>query len=215
MFTPLESGLRKSQHMALLASLAGHCLFLVWLVHRPEPVFVAPSSVVKGESGTSVTFLYRPSREGNRPAAAAREKLRLPWKAAVSPEAIQPRRVAETQADEEGSQADAAPLAGSPHGSLLTGAYTGQEVRPALRIAGSEPIVPPAELNGLEGNVIVEVTIDERGNIIEKTVLQGLSPAIDRKVLAALEDWRFLPATRDGVAIPSKEDVHYHFPVRR
>jgi hypothetical protein len=42
-------------------------------------------------------------------------------------------------------------------------------------------------------------------------VVQSLRPAIDAKVLAALESWHFLPATRDGVAIPSKQDVYYHF----
>jgi hypothetical protein len=26
-----------------------------------------------------------------------------------------------------------------------------------------------------------------------------------------LENWRFRPATRDGVAIPSKQDVYFHF----
>jgi hypothetical protein len=31
-------------------------------------------------------------------------------------------------------------------------------------------------------------------------------------VLEALENWRFRPATRNGIAIPSKQDVFYHFP---
>jgi hypothetical protein len=38
-----------------------------------------------------------------------------------------------------------------------------------------------------------------------------MTPAIDQKVLLALETWRFRPATRDGIPIPSKQDVHYHF----
>jgi hypothetical protein len=45
-------------------------------------------------------------------------------------------------------------------------------------------------------------------------VVQSLGPAIDAKVLAALENWRFRPATRDGVPIPSKQDVVYHFKPR-
>jgi TonB family protein len=215
MLGQLDSGLRKSQQVALWLSFASHGVLLAWLLQGPKPVFIAPSSVVKGENGTSLTFFYRPSREGKNPAAVPREKLHLAWKTAVSAKATQPKRAAETLAEEGGSQADAADLAGSPHGSLLTGAYSGQEVRPALRISGSEPVVAFSELNGLEGSVIVEITIDERGNIVRKIVLQSLNPAIDNKVLAALEDWRFLPATRDGVAVPSKEDVYYHFPLRR
>jgi TonB family protein len=75
--------------------------------------------------------------------------------------------------------------------------------------------VDPSELpNGVEGSVVIEVTIDERGNIVRKVVLQSLGPAIDNKVLAALENWHFLPATRYGVPIPSKQDVSYHFKPR-
>jgi len=45
-------------------------------------------------------------------------------------------------------------------------------------------------------------------------VVQSLGPAIDGKVLAALENWHFHPATRDGVPIASKQDVVYHFKPR-
>jgi protein TonB len=58
------------------------------------------------------------------------------------------------------------------------------------------------------------VTIDDKGNITDKKVVESLTPAIDAKVLAALENWRFLPATRNGIAIPSKQDVYYHFRAR-
>ena len=108
------------------------------------------------------------------------------------------------------------PPAGSLYGSLAYGESDGSEVRPAIRVSGSEPAVNEFDLAGLkEGNIIVEVTIDERGNITQKMVLQSLNPAIDQKVLAALEDWHFLPALRDGDAISSKQDVYYHFPIHR
>ena len=102
--------------------------------------------------------------------------------------------------------------AGSPLGTVLEGPLTGEEVRPALPVVSPDPVVPAAELNGLQGDVVVEVTIDEQGNIVRKTVIQSLAPSIDGKVLEALENWRFRPATRNGIAIPSKQDVFYHFP---
>jgi len=61
---------------------------------------------------------------------------------------------------------------------------------------------------------VIEITIDESGNIVNRVVVQSLGPAIDGKVLAALENWHFRPATRDGVPIPSKQDVVYHFKPR-
>jgi TonB family protein len=102
------------------------------------------------------------------------------------------------------------PPAGTPYGSQ--GSAFGDEVRPALPINAYEPVVDPNELPGhVEGSIVVEITIDDRGNIVQKTVLQSLGAAIDNKVLAALENWHFRPATRNGVAIPSKQDVYYHF----
>jgi TonB family protein len=79
----------------------------------------------------------------------------------------------------------------------------------------SEPHVNLDDLRGIaEGNVVIEITIDESGGIVNKTVVQSMGPAIDAQVLAALENWRFRPATRDGVPIPSKQDVVYHFKPR-
>lgn len=110
----------------------------------------------------------------------------------------------------------ATPAVGSPYGSLTYGAVSGLEVRPAVRVFGSEPILDTDDLAGIsEGNEIIELTIDAQGSIVDKSVIQSLSPAVDMRVLTALADWRFRPATRDGVAIPSKQDVYYHFPIRR
>jgi protein TonB len=85
-------------------------------------------------------------------------------------------------------------------------------VRPALPVVYPDPVVGSADLVDTgEGDVIVEITIDERGKIVQKIVIRSMSPAIDTKVLAALENWQFRPATRNGAAIPSKQDVVYHF----
>ena len=99
-----------------------------------------------------------------------------------------------------------------PYGTLASGPAFGDEILPALPITAIDPVVYPGDLAGhSEGSVIVEVTIDDKGNIVQKVVLQSLGPLIDNKVLAALESWHFRPATRNGVAIPSKQDVYYHF----
>ena len=64
----------------------------------------------------------------------------------------------------------------------------------------------------MQGDIIVEVTIDEQGNVTAMRILQSLNQDIDEKVLATLRDWRFRPASMDGVAISSRQDVHFHFP---
>jgi TonB family protein len=104
--------------------------------------------------------------------------------------------------------------AGPSYGTLNGGPALGDEIRIALPSATSDPMVYPWELPDSEGKVVVEITIDERGEIVRKTVLQSLGPKIDEKVLAALENWHFHPATRNGVAIPSKQDAVFAFRAR-
>jgi TonB family protein len=101
--------------------------------------------------------------------------------------------------------------AGSSTGSAFDSS-SDDEIRVALPVTSSDPFVDKDELGGKQGDVIVEITIDDKGNIIAKQIVESFSPAIDNKVLAALQNWHFLPATRNGVPIFSKQDVHYHFP---
>jgi protein TonB len=66
--------------------------------------------------------------------------------------------------------------------------------------------------SGVQGNVIVEVTIDVQGIVTETRVLQGLGHGIEEKCVAAVRNWRFRPAMMDGRPIPSQQDVYFHFP---
>ena len=70
---------------------------------------------------------------------------------------------------------------------------------------------------GAQGDARISHTIDAPDRVWLKQNDEGADEAleiesIDGKVLEALENWRFRPATRNGVAIPSKQDVFYHFP---
>jgi TonB family protein len=185
---------------------------------------------MRGENGVSVTRIYLPAElttagtsespdaRSAAPSTGSKARKRLTWdRAAEGKKMDRPPHFGDSDVESErnlAARANPAPLAGSAFGSLAYGNTSGQEVRPAIRVAGSEPV-----LSGLpdvhEGNEIVELTIDEQGNIVQKVVMQSLGPAVDNAILAALQDWRFRPATRDGVVIPSKQDVYYHFPLRR
>jgi hypothetical protein len=45
-------------------------------------------------------------------------------------------------------------------------------------------------------------------------VLQSMGSRLDEKVLIALENWHFRPATRNGAPIASKQDAIFHFRAR-
>jgi protein TonB len=216
MFSQTES--RPKNRYVVYGSVVLHCLLLGWLVHEPVAKFLAPTSVIAGNYGTRVTPLYFPApvaandSERLRSVAADKPRLTLPSRLRVErarAKAAEQPKPAAVAADKT---ADQGPPAGSPYGSLY-GALDGHEIRPALPVYSFDPIVSETELpNGVEGNVIVEITIDDKGNVVERSVVQSLSPNVDSKVLAAVEKWHFRPATRDGVAIASKQDVYYHFP---
>jgi TonB family protein len=212
------------QRRGLYGSLLAHLALIVALLIPSTPIFIRPSTTLAGKNGTSTVYLYIPSSsassavaqelntEENRhlllPTPPPKKKQDIRKKPAL---ARTPQELHETE-----SAPSTQPPAGSLYGSLSYGKSDGSEVRPAIRVSGSEPAVYPWDLgNAPEGNIIVEVTIDERGNITNKIVLQSLNPTIDHKVLAALEDWHFLPALRDGDAISSKQDIYYHYPVHR
>lgn len=60
----------------------------------------------------------------------------------------------------------------------------------------------------------IEIVIDERGEIVRKTVLQSLGPELDKQCLAALDNWHFQPAMQNGVPIASKQDAIFPFKAR-
>ena len=210
---------------SLAGSIAIHCLFLTALLWMHRPRFLIPYAVQHGNYGTAVTPIYWTSGgKSGRDAGAAKVAHRAVAKRHII-FATPKRQSADrddvlAKAEEKGAEAQAntpgqPQAAGSPYGSVLNGPLTGYEVRPALPVQSIDPIVTSSDLSGREGDVVVEITIDEKGNIVEKSVIRSLAPAIDLKVLAALESWHFYPATRDGVPISSKQDVHYHFPQQR
>jgi len=216
-FEQLPDNRRIAARVALGASLAAHLIALFFLLRQPAPVFVRPQQVMAGAHGTAVTNLYLPYDRGrhSNPPLEARVTAPPPKKSKVpADKRIQALLKAQIKADfqQPGEAVQSAP-AGTPFGSSADGPTEGREIRPALPVAFANPDISRSDLPpGVQGDVIVEVTIDARGNIVSKRILQRIGYGIDEKVLAALEGWRFTPATQDGVPIPSQHDIHFHFP---
>jgi len=229
MFAPLNAATVGRQRWLRMGSLAAHGIVLAWLLHAPEPLLLQPSSVLFGQNGRSVTRLYwstkNPDDSTHSSSDRASEKYRhqrlgpkLTFKAPVqlaklpapqdARDLSQPEDASKTQT--LSAQGHGTP-AGERYGSPYRGALFGDEVRPALPIATSDPVVYPWQLPTYGGNEVIEISIDERGEIVKKTVLVSLGPDIDTKCLAALENWHFQPATRNGAPIPSKQDAIFPF----
>jgi TonB family protein len=227
MFLKLPASATRRPDPAPWGSIVVHLLLLAWLVFPRSAAFLAPVSVQRGERGSSLTPIYFDSQFGKDTASApGRAKLSSNSRPASSHLTWQRNRNAQKEYERDShetldAKAEAGeslsarqlPPVGSPFGSLAQGTLYGQEIRPALPIFSPDPVFGSDELAGISsGDVVVEITINERGEIVQKIVVRSLGPALDARVLAALENWRFRPATKDGVPIPSKQDVYYHLP---
>lgn len=231
MFAQLNPAKSRGRRTVIAGSLALHALFFAWLLHAPEPRLLTPSSVAIGHNGKVLTQLYwptpSPDDSANSSAESASEKYRhqrlghekLLWKQAAAqtklsaPKAVTPPSEDNSQTATLSNLGHGAPV-GLPYGSVPGGPVYGDEIRPALPVATADPVTYPWELPASGGRVVVEITIDERGDIVRKTVLESLGPKLDEKVLEALNSWHFQPATHNGVPIASKQDAIFNFRAR-
>lgn len=65
--------------------------------------------------------------------------------------------------------------------------------------------------HGTSGDIVVDITIDEDGKVVDTKVDQGLGHGVDEAVLAVLQTWTFYPATKAGKPVPSIQQLLFHF----
>lgn len=210
--TQSQPARRRRWSFSVCVSSAFHLAVVILLCWPTVPIFVKPVLVAHGEGGSTIAssvVLYVP----NDLAIAASKNpplLSLPAPA-HKPQKTKLRK--RTNVLEEAEKTPSPAEAGSENGSSYDGLASGDEVKPALPVAFQDLKIYRSELpSGIQGDVVVEITIDAQGAVVEERLLQGLGHGVDDRVIAVLRDWRFRPATRNGVAIPSKHDVHFHFP---
>jgi TonB family protein len=59
----------------------------------------------------------------------------------------------------------------------------------------------------LNGEVLI--SIDETGHVVDARITRASDPNYDRQVLDAARQWRYTPATRNGVPLPSEKVISY------
>ena len=215
MFEGMPGPEHRRWNTAMGASLFVHVVFFAILLYRPAAVFVIPSDVQLGiphSSGSqSIVYLAPIGPEQQR---SALEESRLTLRAAVAKPhkpKVQPKHeeLASTAADAPEETA----RGGSPFGRVPGSPLALDEVIPAFPVVYPDPPVSRDDLpSGVQGDVVVEVTIDTQGNVVDTKLLQGIGYGIEQKVLSELQRWRFHQATRDGKTNASQHILHFHYP---
>ncbi len=202
--------------------MAAHLAVLAVLVfHNPRVIDLSPAWLAHGDGAHTYKLVYIPAGANNdgKPPDAAKllfppriSKLKPSPQSQPSKPAPDPQQVIAIADAEVG---DHNTRAGSALGTMTTidGPVTGHEVHVAYPVVYPDPPVARAELpRDLQGDVVIEVTIDSQGNVVETKIVQAIGHGIDEKIEATLRRWHYQPATLDGTPVASRHDVHFHFP---
>jgi protein TonB len=216
MFTglqPARSPFRRNRAVGL--SVAAHLALLALIAfHNSGAIDLSSTSLAFGDGAHTYKLIYFPPSANNETAA---EKDSLTFSSRLTRPKPRPRL---TQRDPDrqpvvnnAEAADRNSQAGSPLGTMIDGPISGHEVRVAYPIIYPDPPVERSTLpRDLIGDVVIEVTIDSQGNVVETKIVQAIGHGIDEKIEATLRRWHYQPATLDGTPVASRHDVHFHFP---
>ena len=87
----------------------------------------------------------------------------------------------------------------------------GGGTKPRL-IYGPEPgFSEQARKAGVEGVILLKVTVDASGDVADVKVVKGLGSGLDEKAIEAVRTWKFKPGTEDGTPVRSEIDVEVSF----
>ncbi len=219
MFTGLQPAtLQFRRYRGAAVSSAAHLTLLAALVWQSSQVIeISPAGLAHGEGIRNYKLIYLPSGD-QKVDSAPPESAKLLYPMRVSkprplPESERKHPDEPQQALAEADSGDHASHAGSPLGTLIDGPITGHEVHVAYPTIYPDPPVDRAGLpRDLVGDVIIEVTIDSQGAVVETKVVQAIGHGIDEKIVATLRHWHYQPATLDGTPVASRHDVYFHFP---
>jgi periplasmic protein TonB len=102
---------------------------------------------------------------------------------------------------------------GIPGGLGNSAANADQAVVPPVVVERTDPVYPiQARLNEIEGDVVLEVVIDEQGNMVGPIRVEKSIPLLDNAAIEALKQWRFAPARdRNGKPLRVILDVPLRF----
>jgi TonB family protein len=104
------------------------------------------------------------------------------------------------------SSGEAVAVPEGPSGPGVSVYQVSGNVKAPEKIHAPEPIYPEeARLAHIQGVVILQTIIDAKGDVTDIRVLKGLPSGLTEAAVAAVSQWRFRPATLEGVPVA----VHY------
>jgi TonB family protein len=99
----------------------------------------------------------------------------------------------------EAEETKKAKAAAARREKLAKAVRVGGQLRPPVRIKEVAPVYPAIAVSaGVEGDVVIEATIDEDGKVAEAHVVKSV-PLLDQAALDAVRQWQYQPSLLNGV----------------
>jgi iron complex outermembrane recepter protein len=95
------------------------------------------------------------------------------------------------------------------------GAAPAPKLVPPVVVKEVAPVAPADLVLDQPAEVVLLVTIDEHGKVLDESVVASASAALDLAAKEAAHHWEFQPATRDGLPVSSRIKVSLRFPARK
>jgi hypothetical protein len=183
---------------------------IVALVHATTVHFVPPQYEAVQIISGAVHLSYNPPRA--RSAQTASILQHAPRRTQVVSNGTAPTGKA-LEVLREHAQSATAGMIDSIRVSQFYGFHS-DDYKLAIHTAGELPHISAAEVPPhFEQLLTVEVTIDTAGHVADARIIGGeVSATIQQKLLAAIREFRYLPATHYGSPIPSQLDLIIHVP---
>ena len=210
-----------STSLSVAAHAVAIAVFVIFMRLHPVHVFNLPGTA----SGTHVEISYLP---GRAPAPTLHPQPRVKPRAQSAPAISPPLAVLAsappaatihppplphfTVTEAAPSPNVSAPASATPDSSSGSDSWGSGSLQIALTTYSPSPAPDLSVLpRGVQGDVIIDVTIDPSGKVANLAVLHTLGYGIESSVIGTLKTWTFRPATKDGAPIASVQELHFHF----
>ncbi len=198
----------RRKRVPVLISTSAHILLLGALVYT-RPLHVAPLTLAGDDHGSRYVLAYLPGHaQAPKGAPAPRKVPRAVRRAPATPALPAP----EVETAKIAAPNTSSPVSATPDSSSGTDSLGSGDISIAVLKASPRPRPDLSQLpKGSAGDVVLDALIGPDGSVEKLTLVRGLGHGIDEVVIATVQAWTFLPATKDGKPIASEQELHFHY----
>ena len=187
------------------ASIALHMAVMAVLIHH-RSAFIAPVRLPGTAQGSHLVLTYAPGRSPAQQEALIKKPLVATSKPPVIKQKMAP------PVEQAAAIPTPAPAANQPDATPGNDALGTGDVNIALLAVFPTPKPDLSQLpRGTRGDVVLDITIDETGKVIQLTMARGVGHGVDESVIATVHQWLFHPATRNGKPVASEQELLFHY----